>query len=96
VNISYTPCSSNPVDDDHHMFETPCLLQVEEEDDFQQLVNEHSKTETAALGDINMAQLPKGTVLQLERKGYYIVDDPYGGSPDKPAVLLNIPDGRSK
>eukprot|EP00775_Hariotina_reticulata_P007441 gene7441-7651_t len=69
---------------------------VEEDDDFQELVNEHSKTEVAALGDINMAHLPKGTVLQLERKGYYIVDKPYGGSPDKPAVLLNIPDGRSK
>lgn len=32
---------------------------------------------------------------QLERKGYYIVDVPFT-SADKPIVLLNIPDGRSR
>lgn len=71
-------------------------IQVEEDDDFQQLVNENSKFETAAVGDINMASLKKGDIVQLERKGYYIVDVQYGGSADKPAVLLNIPDGRTK
>ena len=28
-------------------------------------------------GDANMRTLQKGDVLQLERKGYYIVDEPY-------------------
>eukprot|EP00879_Flechtneria_rotunda_P015508 GHRR01016219.1.p2 GENE.GHRR01016219.1~~GHRR01016219.1.p2 ORF type:complete len:134 (+),score=64.23 GHRR01016219.1:247-648(+) len=69
---------------------------VEEEDNFEELVNPNTKTETAAVGDINMAKLAKGEVLQLERKGYYIVDVPYSGSPDKPAVLFSIPDGRNK
>lgn len=32
---------------------------------------------------------------QLERKGYYIVDAPFTAA-DKPMVLLNIPDGRSR
>jgi len=32
---------------------------------------------------------------QLERKGYYIVDAPFTAA-DKPIVLLNIPDGRSR
>lgn len=33
--------------------------------------------------------------LQLERKGYFIVDVPFS-SADKPIVLLNIPDGRAR
>jgi hypothetical protein len=36
------------------------------------------------------------SILQLERKGYFICDVPYGGSADKPAVLLSIPDGCTK
>ena len=39
--------------------------------------------------------LKKGDLLQLQRKGYYICDVPYGGSADKPAVLFSIPDGRT-
>lgn len=34
-----------------------------------------------------------GTVIQLERKGFFRVDQSYGG-PTKPAVLFAIPDGR--
>ena len=49
--------------------------------------------ETEALGDSNMRILQKGEVIQLERKGYYMVDKPYL-RPGKPMVLFNIPDGR--
>jgi glutamyl-tRNA synthetase len=55
------------------------------------------RTVYQTLGDVNFREIPSGTVLQLERRGYYIVDiawDP--AHPDKPAVLLNIPDGRAK
>uniref|UniRef100_A0A383W857 glutamate--tRNA ligase n=1 Tax=Tetradesmus obliquus TaxID=3088 RepID=A0A383W857_TETOB len=69
---------------------------VEEDDDFEQLVNPTTKFESAALGDVNMSALKKGDLLQLERKGYFICDVPYGGSADKPAVLFSIPDGRTK
>jgi glutamyl-tRNA synthetase len=68
---------------------------VEEDDDFSELVNPKTKFETAAVGDVNMTSVKKGDIIQLERKGYYIVDQPYGG-PDKPAMLFNIPDGRTK
>lgn len=37
------------------------------------LVNEQSRSESAALGDVNMRSLQKGDVIQLERKGYYKV-----------------------
>lgn len=68
---------------------------MEEEDNFQDLVNPKTKFETAAVGDVNMSSLKKGDIIQLERKGYYIVDQAYAG-PDKPAILFNIPDGRTK
>ena len=42
-----------------------------------------------------MRVLQRGEVIQLERKGYYIVDRPLVRS-GKPMVLFNIPDGRVK
>ena len=50
--------------------------------------------EVDALGDANMRKLQKGEVLQLERKGYFIIDQPYLKA--KPMVLFAIPDGRQK
>ncbi|GFH06937.1 putative glutamate--tRNA ligase, cytoplasmic, partial [Haematococcus lacustris] len=68
---------------------------VEEDDDFMQLVNPTTKFEVPASGDGNMRVLQKGEVIQLERKGYYIVDQPLT-KPGKPMVLFCIPDGRTK
>ncbi|KAK9829157.1 hypothetical protein WJX72_004236 [[Myrmecia] bisecta] len=68
---------------------------VEETDDFEACVNDVTKWETAALGDANMRNLQRGEVIQLERKGYYIVDQPLV-RPSKPVVLFAIPDGRTK
>lgn len=48
-----------------------------------------------ATGDLNMRALQQGDILQLERKGYYIVDEAYTKA-GKPMVLFNIPDGRAK
>ncbi len=53
------------------------------------------RTECAAWGDANMEDLRKSDVLQLERKGYYIVDVPAGPA-GQPAVLFSIPDGHQK
>jgi tRNA synthetases class I (E and Q), anti-codon binding domain len=53
------------------------------------------RVEHPALGDPNMRTLQKGAIIQLERKGYFIVDQPYVKA-SKPMVLLDIPDGRSK
>jgi glutamyl-tRNA synthetase len=67
---------------------------VEEDDDFEALVAPVTKYETAAWGDVNIKALPKGETIQLERRGYYIVDRPW--SEGAPAVLLLIPDGRAR
>lgn len=65
----------------------------EEEDEFENLVNPNTKFESSAVGDANMRTLQKGDIIQLERKGYFIVDAPLL-RPGKPIVLLSIPDGR--
>jgi hypothetical protein len=43
-----------------------------------------------------MAQLKKGDIIQILRKGYYICDVPYDGATQQPCHLLNIPDGGTK
>ncbi|RMZ57589.1 hypothetical protein APUTEX25_001789 [Auxenochlorella protothecoides] len=78
----------------HHLGYLINKKRLEEDDIFEECVNRNSRTITAAAGDANMAQLQKGDIIQLERKGYFIVDAgvEHGGS----VVLLNIPDGRTK
>ncbi|WPT11556.1 Glutamate--tRNA ligase, cytoplasmic [Picochlorum sp. SENEW3] len=70
---------------------------LEEDDTFEDCVNRNSKHVIQALGDVNMRDLKKGDILQLERKGYYIVDSvPADISPDNPVILFDIPDGKAK
>ena len=47
------------------------------------------------MGDPNMRTLQKGEMIQLERKGYFIVDRPLL-KPGQPMVLFNTPDGHVK
>eukprot|EP00803_Ostreobium_quekettii_P001629 evm.model.scf_402.2 EVM.evm.TU.scf_402.2 scf_402:7076-15125(+) len=68
---------------------------LEEGDDFESVVKSNTRTDKAALGDPNMKMLSKGDVLQLERKGYFIVDRAFA-EPGQPIVLFSIPDGRQK
>jgi len=76
-----------------HLISKPVIKDGE---DFKDFVTPVSRAETAALGDPYLRTTQKGEVIQLERKGFYRCDRPYGGSPDKPAVLFLIPDGRTK
>ena len=68
---------------------------VEEDDVFADLVNPNSEVKTFTHGDANMRTLVKGEILQLERKGYFIVDEPFV-SESSPVVLFLIPDGRTR
>ena len=47
------------------------------------------------MGDANMRCLQKGDILQLERKGYFRVDQPLL-KPTSPIILFAIPDGRMR
>ena len=65
----------------------------EDTDEFEDIVNQKTEICTAAKGDGNLRAYGKGEVIQIERKGYFVVDRPYVNSAN-PMILLNIPDGK--
>ncbi|KAL6552310.1 hypothetical protein OROHE_007674 [Orobanche hederae] len=68
---------------------------LEEDEDFVDVVNPCTKTETLAHGESDMRNLKTGDVIQLERKGYYRCDVPFV-RPSKYLVLFAIPDGKQQ
>ena len=53
------------------------------------------------LGDPELANLKKGDIIQLQRRGFFICDQPYiprsrHSSRESPCILLDIPDGHNK
>ncbi|KAJ8401185.1 hypothetical protein AAFF_G00387670 [Aldrovandia affinis] len=81
-----------------HLISKPVLAK---DDDFKDYVNRSSKLEENMVGDPCLKDLKKGDIIQLQRRGFYICDQPYEPiSPhiciDSPCVLLYIPDGHTK
>ncbi|KAI9496257.1 tRNA synthetases class I, catalytic domain-containing protein [Zychaea mexicana] len=66
---------------------------VEEGDSVDQLVTPVSEFKTPAVADANVKDLKKGDIIQFERKGYYILDEPATDS--APAHFICIPDGKA-
>uniref|UniRef100_UPI003AAB3F4B bifunctional glutamate/proline--tRNA ligase isoform X2 n=1 Tax=Centroberyx gerrardi TaxID=166262 RepID=UPI003AAB3F4B len=71
------------------------------EEDFKQYINKDSKVEERMLGDPCLRNLKKGDIIQLQRRGFYICDQPYepispNSCKESPCVLLYIPDGHTK
>lgn len=53
------------------------------------------------LGDPSLRQLKKGDIIQVQRRGFYICDEPYRppsvhSGVESPCILFNVPDGHSK
>ena len=77
---------------------------IEEDMDFNDVLNENTKFVTEALAEPFVKNLQKGDVLQFERRGYFIVDkviknqsaNPAENIPETVLELNFIPDGRSK
>jgi len=69
---------------------------LEEGDNFADYVNPTTIATTQVIGDVNLKTLKEGDVIQLERRGFYRVDQPYRGSHEKPIVLYMVPDGKTK
>eukprot|EP00300_Choanocystis_sp_HF-7_P010496 c16976_g1_i2.p1 GENE.c16976_g1_i2~~c16976_g1_i2.p1 ORF type:complete len:525 (+),score=145.29 c16976_g1_i2:3-1577(+) len=67
---------------------------LEDEDDVADYVTTPSKVAVAAIGDISLRTAERGSSLQLERKGFYIVDRALTDS--RPMELIFIPDGKTK
>ncbi|XP_064020605.1 bifunctional glutamate/proline--tRNA ligase isoform X2 [Pogoniulus pusillus] len=81
-----------------HLITKPVLGKDE---DFKQYINQNSKQEELMLGDPCLRDLKKGDIIQLQRRGFYICDQPYEPvSPysckDAPCILIYIPDGHTK
>uniref|UniRef100_A0AAR2LYH4 Bifunctional glutamate/proline--tRNA ligase n=1 Tax=Pygocentrus nattereri TaxID=42514 RepID=A0AAR2LYH4_PYGNA len=81
-----------------HLISKPVLGK---DDDFKDYINKNSKTEEMMLGDPCLKDVKKGDIIQLQRRGFYICDQPYEPvSPhsckESPCVLLYIPDGHTK
>ncbi|KAK2919718.1 bifunctional glutamate/proline--tRNA ligase isoform X3 [Channa argus] len=74
---------------------------ITKDDDFKQYINKNSKSEEKMLGDPCLKNVKKGDIIQLQRRGFYICDQPYepvspNSCKDSPCVLLYIPDGHTK
>ncbi|NXT73618.1 SYEP ligase, partial [Zapornia atra] len=81
-----------------HLITKPVLGKDE---DFKQYINRNSKQEELMLGDPCLKDLKKGDIIQLQRRGFFICDQPYEPvSPysckDAPCILIYIPDGHTK
>ncbi|TRY64194.1 hypothetical protein TCAL_10813 [Tigriopus californicus] len=71
---------------------------LDKDDDFKQYIGEETKFEMEFLGDPEFVKLKKGDIIQVQRRGFFIVDQPY--SPPSansckpvPIRLIAIPDG---
>ncbi|XP_059927480.1 bifunctional glutamate/proline--tRNA ligase isoform X7 [Gadus macrocephalus] len=81
-----------------HLITKPVLGK---EEDFKAFINKESKLEEQMLGDPCLKDLKKGDIIQLQRRGFYICDQPYepispNSCKESPCVLLYIPDGHTK
>lgn len=81
-----------------HLITKPVLGK---DDDFKSYINKNSKMEEKMLGDPCLKDLKKGDIIQLQRRGFYICDQPYepispNSCKESPCVLFYIPDGHTK
>lgn len=65
---------------------------IEDDENFEDFLTEVTEFHTEAIADLNVKDLEVGTIIQIERKGYYRVDQV--ATPTSPAVLFTIPDGK--
>jgi glutamyl-tRNA synthetase len=66
---------------------------MEEDTKIEDVVNTKSRFDTVALAEVEILNLKKGDIVQLERRGYYYVDK---DTSEGMMTLHFIPDGKSK
>ncbi len=70
---------------------------VEENMDFDQIVNRNSKFENEFLAESCVKDLAKGDIIQFERKGFYILDKKEISGEGQISMTFHlIPDGKEK
>lgn len=69
------------------------------DDDFKDFVRKETRVEVPMLGDPLLKHLKKSDIIQIQRKGFFICDQPYDQSAARhisqegPLILYHIPDG---
>ncbi|QDS69070.1 hypothetical protein FKW77_009961 [Venturia effusa] len=66
---------------------------LEEDDNYMDFLTPQTEFRTSAVADENVAALKVDDIIQFDRKGYYRVDRAFAHG--KPAVLFNIPTGKT-
>ncbi|XP_017113713.1 bifunctional glutamate/proline--tRNA ligase isoform X1 [Drosophila elegans] len=71
------------------------------DEDFKQFIGHKTRDEVAMLGDPELKKCKKGDIIQLQRRGFFKVDNAYAPpsgftSVPSPIVLFSIPDGHTK
>lgn len=67
---------------------------MQEEDKLEDCLTPKTEFREDAVADSNVAELKEGDIMQFDRKGFYRVDRAW--TPEQPAVLFNIPTGKTK
>ena len=68
---------------------------IEEDDNWEDFINPKTEFVQQALADANVAELKKGDIIQLERRGYYILDREVGVDGKEGADFIFVPDGKA-
>ena len=73
---------------------------LDKNDDFKDFIGKDTKVEVEMLGDPELRKLKKGDIVQIQRRGFFIVDSPYKDpTPNSCKAasirLIAIPDGTS-
>ncbi|CAP38175.1 Protein CBR-EARS-1 [Caenorhabditis briggsae] len=73
---------------------------IGKDEDWKQFINFNSVHYKKMIGEPAIKNVKKGDIIQLQRKGFYIVDQPYSqkselSGVETPLLLISIPDGHT-
>ncbi|KAI0182435.1 glutamyl-tRNA synthetase [Xylaria flabelliformis] len=63
---------------------------LEKQDELEKFLTPETEFRTQAFADCNVAELPQGSIVQFERKGFYKLDEAYKGEGSR-AIFFEIP-----
>ncbi|TRX93699.1 hypothetical protein FHL15_005375 [Xylaria flabelliformis] len=63
---------------------------LEKQDELEKFLTPETEFRTQAFADCNVAELPQGSIVQFERKGFYKLDETYKGEGSR-AIFFEIP-----
>lgn len=66
-----------------------------DKDIFEDIISPQIEFTKTMIGSETLCILPKSEIIQLERKGYFIIDKPYV-SDDEPIEMIRVPEGKKK